>query len=104
MKISLPLLRGVVLMSLGLSTRAGGEEISRTSIRDAIARWWESIDSIEAKMDRLQSYDERGEVLIEEHHIAVAAGGKVSVKVVQTTRTGEKVVAANTRTDGLKTY
>lgn len=104
MRISLPLLTGVVLMSLSLSAQAGGAEISRTSIRESIARWWDSIESIEVRMDRLQSYDERGEVLIEEHHIAVAAGEKVSVKVVQTTRTGEKVVAANTRTDGLKTY
>lgn len=76
---------------------------SREEIRDAIARWWDSTDSIDATFELTRS-DDGPERVYQEDRVAIASGGKYFVRTFFISRDGQRVQAVNEGADGNKAF
>ncbi|WP_165070482.1 LolA family protein [Paludisphaera rhizosphaerae] len=93
---------GVVMFAV-VPHSSAKEPASREEIRDAIARWWDSTDSIDATFELTRS-DDGPERVYQEDRVAIASGGKYFVRSFFIGRDGQRVQATNQGADGDKAF
>jgi hypothetical protein len=90
------------LLGHGTASFSADPTAKREEAREAIARWWDSIDSIDTKFDLLYSDD--AVYVSTQHRLAIASGGRYLVQSYLLARDGRREPVIDHCTDGLKTY
>lgn len=102
--ISTMILAGCFFLPATVSPHASGAPpASRKEIRDAIARWWDSTDSIDATFE-LTGSDDGPERVHQEDHVVIASGGKYFVRTFLHTNEGVRQQVAHEGADGDKAF
>lgn len=96
----------VLIANLAICSQSSAQALDRQVVRDRIAQWWDSIESIDAKYVRLKSQSGGGpsNYAYQRQELAIASGGRVAVKLTRLSPEGLEDPALDERTDGKKKY